>query len=324
MSKVNSAIAGAGAGAQAAGPWGAVAGGAAGYLLGKDDNSESYFDQMLKEAQSIPLPILKEYYPELYKQVASLNPELETAITLGPSEMDGIATDPSLRQAQLNALSKLQEVGDAGGRDAQFIADASRLENDVNTNLQGQQGAISQNMAARGISGGGSELVAKNMAAQNASNKQAQLAMDLNAQAQQRALQAIMQGGQLGGQIQNQDFNQASQKAQAADAINRFNTQNQQQVISNNVGAKNQAQEYNVKNAQNISNQNIGIKNQAQEYNNDLSQRQYDNELKKKGLINTAYQGSANSSANASKNQDQFVGGLIDTAGKYYAQKDKK
>lgn len=280
--------------------------------------------QMLDEAKNIPLPVLKEYYPELYKQVVSLNPEMETAVTLGPSEMQGIATDPSLRQAQLKALSKLQEVGDAGGRDAQFMADASRMENDINTNLQGQQGAISQNMAARGISGGGSELVAKNMAAQNAANRQAQMGMDLNAQAQQRALQAIMQGGQLGGQMQNQDFSQAAQKAQAADAINRFNTQNQQQVISTNVGAKNKAQEYNANNAQNISNQNVGVNNQAQLQNNDLSQRQFDNEMKKRGLITGAQQGLANSYNNESQGNKQFFGGLISAGAQYGSGGAKK
>lgn len=207
MSKTNSAIACAGAGS-AAGPWGAAIGGVAGYLMGSDEDGSKYQEDLLRQAQNIPLPILKEYYPELYKSVVQINPELETAVNLGPSEMQGISTDPALKQAQMNALMKLQGIGEAGERDAQFMADASRLENDVNTNLQGQTGAISQNLAARGMSGGGSELVAKNIAAQGAANRQGQMAMDLNAQAQQRALQALMQSGQLGGQMDAQSFQQ--------------------------------------------------------------------------------------------------------------------
>jgi len=324
MSKTNSAIAGAAAGGQTAGPWGAVAGGAAGYLMGKDDESQSYYDQMLKEAQNIPLPILKEYYPELYQQVASLNPELETAVDLGPSRMEGISTDPNLRKAQMNALSKLQSIGDAGGRDAQFMADQSRLESDVNTNLQGQQGAIEQNLATRGMSGGMSEMVAKQMAAQGAANRQAQMGMDAKAQAEQRALSALMQSGQLGGQMQSQDFSQQSAKAQASDAINRFNAQNQQQVLSNNVGAKNQAQQYNVGQAQNTANSNVGERNKANMYNANLAQQQYENELRKKGMISTGYAGAAQASQNAARNQDQFVGGLIDSAGKWTANQKKK
>ena len=287
---------------------------------GAAGNARDIQEQMLAEARNIPLPILKEYYPELYKQVVTLNPEMETAVTLGPSEMQGISTDPALRQAQMNALMKLQGIGEAGGRDAQFMSDAARLENDVNTNLQGQQGAISQNMAARGMSGGGSELVAKQIAAQQAANRQAQMGMDLKAQAERRALDAIIQGGQLGGQMQNQDFNQQAQKAQAADAINRFNTQNRQQVLSNNVASKNRAQEYNANNAQDVSNKNVGLNNQAQQYNQNLSQQQFDNEMKKRGLITGAQQGLANSYMNESQGNKQFMGGLIATGAKAFGK----
>lgn len=323
MSKINSAISGAGAGAAAGGPWGAVIGGVGGYLLGKDDESQSFYDQMLKEAQNIPLPILKEYYPELYQVAASMNPELETAESLGPSKMEGVATDPALRMAQINALNKLTSIGDAGGRDAQFLADQARLESDVNTNLQGQQGAIQQNLASRGMSGGMGEMVAKNINAQQAANRQAQMGMDAKAQAEQRALSAIMQGGQLGGKMQAQDFSQKAQQAQAADMINKFNAQNRQDVQSRNVGAKNQAQQYNVGQQQNVANQNTGLKNQSQQYNINLAQQQYENELRKKGIINTGYQGAAQASQSAAKNQDAFIGGLIDSTGRYVATKNK-
>jgi hypothetical protein len=271
---------------------------------------------MLEQAQNIPLPILKEYYPELYQVVASMNPELETAESLGPSKMEGIATDPALRTAQMNALNKLTSIGDAGGRDAQFLADQARLESDVNTNLQGQQGAIQQNMASRGMSGGMSEMVAKNMNAQQAANRQAQMGMDAKAQAEQRALSAIMQGGQLGGQMQAQDFSQKSQQAQAADMINKFNAQNRQDVQSRNVGAKNTAQQYNVGNQQGIADKNVGQKNNAQQYNLNLAQQQYDNEMKKRGLVTGAQKDLANSYGQEADRNRQFIGGLISSGSK--------
>lgn len=267
--------------------------------------------QMLRDAQNIPLPILKEYYPELYQVVATMNPELEMAEQLGPSKMEGISTDPALRAAQMNALNKLTSIGEAGGRDAQFLADQARLESDINTNLQGQQGAIQQNLASRGMSGGMSEMVNKQLAAQQAANRQAQMGMDAKAQAEQRALSAIMQGGQLGGQMQAQDFSQQAQQAQAADMINKFNAQNRQDVQSRNVAAKNQAQQYNVGQQQNVANQNVGQKNAAQQYNLNLSQQQYDNEMKKRGLVTVAQQGLANSYQNEADRNRQFLGGLI-------------
>jgi len=285
---------------------------------GSGNQAQDINKQMVEEARNIPLPVLKEFYPELYKQVVSLNPDMEQAVNLGPSEMAGVSTDPGLRQAQLNALNKLSGIGEAGGRDAQFLADQGRLESDINSSTQGRMGAIDQNMAMRGISGGGSELVAKNIAAQQAANRQAQMGMDAKAQSEQRALQALMQSGQLAGQMQGQDFNQQSAKAQAADSISRFNAANTQSVQQRNVGARNTAQAANAQGAQNTANQNTGAKNQAQQYNLNLAQQQYDNEMKKRGMVAGAQQNLSNSYQNESNTARQFAGGMI-SAGAQYA-----
>lgn len=288
---------------------------------GGDDQAQALLAQQMQEAKNLPLPVLKEYYPELYKVVAQMNPELETAVNLGPSEMAGVATDPSLRQAQLNALKKLQGIGEAGGRDAQFLADQARLESDVNTNLQGQEGAIMQNLATRGMGGGGSEMAARMMSAQGASNRQAQMGMDAKAQADKRALDAIMQSGQLGGQMQSQDFSQAAQKAQAADAIARFNAANQQQVIGNNVANKNNAQQFNANNANDVAAKNTAGSNQAQQQNLSLAQQNYENELKKRGLVSGAAGNLANSYQQEAAGNRQVIGGVMGAAGQYYGAK---
>ncbi|WP_413581105.1 hypothetical protein [Bdellovibrio sp. HCB288] len=283
------------------------------------DGGGSDRDSALMAVKNVPLPVLKEYYPELYQQVVSLNPELETAVDLGPSEMAGIATDPTLRQAQLNALSKLQEVGEAGGRDSQFLADQSRLESDINTQLQGQQGAIMQNMAARGMSGGMSEMVARNMAAQGASNQYAQTAMDAKAQADKRALEAIMNSGTLGGQMQAQDFAQQSAKAQAGDAIKKFNAQNQQQVISNNVNTKNNAQQWNAQQAQNTANSNTDTRNSGQQYNLGLAQQNFNNQMAKATGVANQYNNIASGKDAERSGEMQLVGNLIGAGANAYA-----
>lgn len=291
-----------------------------GSIFGSGGASDT--QEALNTIKRVPLPVLKEYYPELYKQVVSLNPEMETAVELGPSEMAGIATDPALRSAQLNALNKLQEVGDAGGRDAQFMADQARLETDINTNLKGQNDAIMQNLATRGMAGGGSELVARQMNTQNAANRSAQMGMDLKAQAERRALEALMQSGQLSGQMQQQDFNQQSAKAQAADAINKFNAANKQQVISNNVNATNSAQQWNATNTQNTANQNTQVNNQAQQYNLGLAQKNFDNEMAKATGVAKGHQAVADAK-NAERDADmKFIGGMISAgAGAYGGSK---
>lgn len=273
---------------------------------GEDD-----YNRAADQLSSIPLPVLKEYYPDLYEQVVSLNPEMESAVTLGPSEMAGIATDPGLRNTQMKALNRLQEIGDAGGMDAQFLSDSNRVLTDVNAANRGREGAIQQNLATRGLSGGMSELVQRNLSAQNASNQQAQSALDLKAQAEQRALASLMNSGQLANQIQGQDFNQASAKAQAADSIAKFNAQNLQGVNSRNTATKNNAQQWNAQNAQTAANSNVGAKNEAQQYNLGLGQQNFNNQIKKAGGVADQYNAIGQSKDKERQEDKGFVGGLI-------------
>ncbi len=267
----------------------------------------------------VPLPVLKEMNPELYKQIILQNPELETSVNLGQSAMQGISLDPKTRQAQMNALAKFQDISNAGGKDAQFLSQANQLQNDVNQNLQGNTGAIQQNLATRGLSGGMSEMVQKQLAAQQSANRQASMGLDLNAQAQQRALAALTAGANLGGQINSQDFNQQAQQATAADAINKFNATNQQQVQHNNVTANNANNLYNNQVANTQMGNNVGIKNNAQQYNLNLPQQQYNNAT---GRANTNYQDQVNERNRLdNKNNENIdrVTGLIKSGVKAYA-----
>src|SRR4051812_28612500 len=79
--------------------------------------------------KNIPLPVLKQYFPEQYKQIVQLHPELEDTTTLGPSQMEGISTDPRLKQAQLAALQQLQTVGSNGGLTDQDKAQLNDITN---------------------------------------------------------------------------------------------------------------------------------------------------------------------------------------------------
>lgn len=321
MSKTNSAISGAATGASVAGPWGALAGGVGGFLMGSDDDSKDYYEQMLREAQSIPLPVLKEMNPEMYRVVTSLTPEMESNVLLGQSATDGISLDPRYKQAQMQALSKLMDITSNNGQDAQSRADNARLMNDVNTNLQGNTGAISQNMATRGMSGGMSDLVSKQIAAQQSANRQSQMGMDINAQAQQRALSAMINQSNAANQMSSTDFNQQNTKAQATDAISRFNAQNLQNVNSTNTQNRNNAQQYNNTQAQNVANSNVANANTAQQYNLGNEQRDYDNKLKKLGLVNNATSNVADSTYREARDQDQFLGGLFGSAAQAWGKK---
>ena len=264
----------------------------------------------LAQYNNISLPELKELDPELYQKVVSLNPELETAVKLGPSAMEGISTDPMAKQAQLDALRKLQDIG-SGEQTISDISRQAQLESDVNRNLKGQQDAIMQNLAVRGMSGGGNELVARQLSAQEGANRQAQMELDLKAQAERKALEALMQSGQLGSQIQQQEFGQKAQVAGAQDAISRFNAQNQQQVQSRNIANKNAAQEWNANQSQNIANQNTQVRNAYNERNAELGQRRFDNQVRLADSKSGVYGQQAASRSADRDREANFVGGLI-------------
>jgi hypothetical protein len=305
----------------------ALIGGAIGVasLLNQQSQQKAQMDAMNRAQEiinQVPLPVLKEYYPELYQQVVTLVPEAEQAVTLGQTSLTGITTDPALKQAQMNALLKLQDVG-ATGMSATDQARLAQIQTEQQAALRGEQGAIQQNLATRGMGGGMSEMVAKQIAAQGAANRMSQQGLDVKAQAEQRALQALMQSGQLGGQMQQQDFSQQAQVAAAKDAIAKFNAQNLQQVGSANVGARNLAQQQNAQIAQQMAQQSVAEKNKAQMYNLGLAQQNYQNQLAKatgqsQGLQNLAGQMGQQQAA-----QNQLIGGLVQTGAMYYGGQNK-
>lgn len=285
-------------------------------LFGGGGNGD--YEKALREIQNVPLPVLKELNPELYKKVVELNPDLESAITLGPSAMEGITTDPRLKEAQMNALLKLQEIGNEGGMTLQDRGRLATINNEVNANLKGNQDAIVQNLATRGQSGGMTELVARQNAAQQAANRASQQAFDVEALAQQRALEALMNAGSMGSQMQSQEFNQKAQVADSQDAIARFNAQNTQQVRNNNVNTTNQSQQWNAQNSQNVANANTDINNQAKQYNLGLTQQQFNNQMAKAGAVANGYN-NLGQSKDADRNAEMgFVGNIIGAGANAY------
>ena len=177
--------------------------------------------------------------PEL-KQVVMDNPELVglmEAEQLGPSEMEDISVDPRLREAQMQALQQLQERGETGftAEDKAQLGEMRRAED---ARAQAAQQSILAESAARGTMDSGMALAAKLAAQQGAAQRGMQGAEQMAAQGAAARRQALMQAGQMGGQMAQQQFGQQAQQAQAADAINRFNLQNRQDIAGRNLAAR--------------------------------------------------------------------------------------
>jgi len=175
--------------------------------------------------------------------------ELGQLEQLGPSEMQNIQTDPRLMQAQYDALRELETRGREGFT-ARDELDRLKTKQDVAKENAGRLGAIQQNMAARGMGGSGMDLVAQLQASQAATEREALAGLERNAAQEANRANSSAQAGGLAGNIRGQGFQENSAKAQAQDAINRFNTTNSvNRSMYNNRGV-------NSVNAENVSRNN--------------------------------------------------------------------
>lgn len=258
------------------------------------DKARQLAAQQAAKIDAIHDPTINEQQLALEKlqRGESLTPAEMESVQVNGSAFSDISTDPRLKQSQLDALSSLQGISNSGGMQLQDQANLQKLMGQAASSDKGRRDAIMQNMQERGMGGSGNELAAKLASAQDASMQQNQAATDTAATAQQRALQAIMQGGQLAGDIRGQDLSQEQAKAQALDAINKFNASNSQQANQVNNQNQMQANEYNANRGNQVLDQNVSIGNQEQTYNKGLYQNQFNNSLQK-----------ANAAANATKEQ---------------------
>lgn len=152
---------------------------------------------------------------------------------LGEGDWNNVQADPQAVAAQKQALSMLMGIAGNKGMTAEDNAMLGRTYQGVEEQARGNRQAVLQQAAQRGQLGSGGMLANALMNEQNASNMGAQSGNDVAMNAQKRALQAIMAGGQLGGQLSEQSFGQGATKANAYDKIRMFNNQLKQMNYGN-------------------------------------------------------------------------------------------
>ncbi len=256
-------------------------------------------------------------------QQGILTPEEAEAYMQEASQTGNIQTDPALKQAQMDALSSLQEVGE-GGLTASDKAALAGIQSQEQTASRGAREAIISDAQAKGMGGSGLELMAQLKNQQDAATRQSTRDLDVAGMAQDRALQAIQAAGTLGGQMQSTDFNQQFSQGQAQDAINQFNTAAMNTNEQNNVRARNDAQATNLANKQRVADSNTQTRNTQQQYNKQLAQQDFENRYKKAGGTASAYQNLAGQyNANGAQNM-QLVGSAIEAGGKAAAASDEE
>jgi len=234
-----------------------------------------------------------------------IKPEEAATILQQQSELNNITLDPNLKRNQMDALLGLQDISDSGGHTAMDDANLARITSQEDAAAKGKRAAIMQGAEARGMGGSGLQLMDQLQNEQDSATRKSQRDLDVAGQSKQRALEALMQAGQLSGNMQNQDFNQQAQVAGANDAISNFNARNQQAQINQNVGARNAAQEKNLATKQGISNANTEMSNKQQQYNKSMLDKAFQQKMQKAGGTYTvANQNAANSGVDSRADAD--------------------
>lgn len=206
-----------------------LAGNVAGDIASEGDRKEA--NRLMREAlarfDNIPEPVLEQIIAE----------------QLGPTEMESLKADPALRGAEMDALRRLAQVADEGGLTLEDKANLADIERDAQSLEQSGQAAIRDRMRATGRGGSGSELAMMMQAGQSAADRAGRQGLQVAGMAQKRALQAMIQRGEMAGQMGARDFAQRAAAAQAADLRNRFNASSREKASYYNAGLPQQQYE---------------------------------------------------------------------------------
>lgn len=302
-------------------PTGLLVGGgllAGSQLLGnKSDAGEPFSKEALAAFANLKAPTAEElqYQLQQLQLQGIITPQQATAINQDPSILQNINGSPEAQGAQMEALSRLQGIGEEGGMTTADKANLADIQGQNSAAERGSREALAMNAKERGVSGSGIDLVSQMINQQDSAGRANTAGLDVAKMAQQRALDAIQQSGQLGTQIQGQQFGEEAQKATAQDAINRFNTANRQDVVNRNVTANNAAQAQNLAEKQRISDTNITNANTKAQADAAAKQKAYEDQVQiaagKSGQLTNLATGARE---NAAGNQ-AFQGKMIGTAG---------
>lgn len=184
----------------------------------------------LDKANAIRKKVLEQYGDDVM-------PHLDKAIAeeVGPTALAAIKEDPEVRGTQVDVMRKLQEVYQQGGHTQ---GDEAALQL-ANMGAQQQSSSDAQSMA-QALAARGQRMnpaLAAAMAAKSSGdvvNATARNRYQAQADARNRAMQALGMSGSLAGNIRGQDYQQASAAASAQDRINAFNASQRTNAAANN------------------------------------------------------------------------------------------
>ena len=158
----------------------------------------------------------------------------EYTSTLGDAEADPMAV-----AAQRAALQRMGQVARTG-----YTAEDRAVEQQARSSAaqfeRQQRDAIMQQAAMRGMQGAGTTLSAQLQAQQAGANRNSQASLDMAANAQRRALQALAMQNSAAGQMRGQSFSEDATRRGAVDEANRYMIDGQRSAARDQFGMRGQ------------------------------------------------------------------------------------
>ena len=288
------------------------------------DAARSNYDAAVAAFSNITVPDIESQKIKLEELLSAgvLTPEQENEVKQQMSQLDSYKEDIQARDLQKNALLKMQGVSEEGFT-PETKAEIELLRMNQARDQKGEQDAILQNMASRGMAGSGQELAARLLGSQAGAERSAKERLQLAAEANRAATEAIANTGSMAQNLRSSDLGVAESKARAADTINQFNTQLASGREQRNVGSRNEAQQANLSNKQRIMDTNVGTRNEQEKYNKALIQQKFENEMAKASGLAGQYTNKGKfetDSAAAKASQYAAIGAGVDKAGESAAK----
>lgn len=176
--------------------------------------------------------------------------------------MGEAAADPMAVAAQRAAIQRMGQVARTG-----YTAEDRAMEQQARSNAaqfeRQQREAIMQQAATRGMQGAGTTLGAQLAAQQGGANRQSQASLDMAANAQRRALQALQMQSAASGQMRGQSFNEDTARRSAVDEANRYMIDGQRSASRDRFGMQGQVAQGQSTAAGQAADRNLAMKQDA-------------------------------------------------------------
>lgn len=181
----------------------------------------------------------EQLYRDALQNVKDLDvPNFEALIAQEAQKQPDVQSDPAVREAQMQAMSKMGSLANQQGLDPQAQAQLQESRQGIEQAARGQGQAIQSQFARRGMSGSGDELSSQLSAAQGASMRGNQAGLGIASDARGRALQALSGQSQMAGNVRSGDFNQANSNRNAENARQQFNANMRMAAQSGNIAQR--------------------------------------------------------------------------------------